>query len=360
MAGRVFAHRWTTDAEIEESKRQASAGGVGKRHHHVPQVYLRRWADDAGALRVTKVATRDSYVQPTKDIAKKTNLYTISADDLAPDYPALWFEKHMSRIESEAAGWIGYLDSLPDGQIVDVELIANLAVFVGLQEQRTLKKRAQELRIEDALNHFGRAEVVAANLPTLCAISGTPYSPDRHDELVQQLLDVPLLSTERKPRALESAIGVWRHSAVPHLAIARSWWLVSTRAPLITCDEPVVWLGGPARGRWEPAAWAKSSHGIYPVGPSRLLVLVSERFHPLPPSFVLSAEETSKVNFEIVAASHEFCYENPLTSIAAAFDVPPWPRFEPARASTFMEAVAEPSRWTIGEGPPWAVGRWYP
>lgn len=359
MQGRVFPHKWTSDVEIEESKRLAAAGGVGKKHHHVPQVYLRRWADSEGAVRVTKVSTRDTYVQPTKDIAKKSNLYRISASDLESDYPELWFEKHMSRIESDAAAWLGALDELPDGQIRDRQLIANLGVFVALQEQRTLKHHAQNLRIEDALNRFGRAETVSRVLPWLAPLYGIPYSAERHDELLDEILNVQLLSSERKPRALESAIGVWRSQAIPHLVAARSWWLVSSAGPLVTCDEPTIWLGGPARGRWEPPAWARSSHMVFPLGPHRLLVLAARKFHPLPPPFELSASEARQINFEIVAASHEFGYETPGTSAAAAFEVPPWPPHSPDSAPTFMEAVLEPSRWAQGEGPPWAVGRWY-
>ncbi|UAK38915.1 DUF4238 domain-containing protein [Gordonia bronchialis] len=322
-------------------------------------MYLRRWADEAGAVRVTKTATGDSYVQPTKDIAKKSNLYTISADDLEADYPELWFEKHMSRIESDAAGWFAALDALPDGRIVDRELIANLAVFVALQEQRTLKHHAQNLRIEDALNRFGRAEMVSRVLPWLAPLYGIPYSTQRHDELLEEILNVPLLSGERKPRALESAIGVWRSQAIPHLVAARSWWLVSCVNPLITCDEPTVWLGGPARGRWEPPAWARSTHLIFPLDPHRLLVLAARQFHPLPLPYELTADETREVNFEVATASHEFCYEHPDANVAATFEVPPWPDHDPANAPTFMEAVLEPSRWKQGDGPPWAVRRWY-
>lgn len=298
-------------------------------------------------------------MQPTKDIAKKSNLYTISADDLETDYPELWFEKHMSRIESDAAAWLGTLDLLPDGQIEDQQLIADLAVFVALQEQRTLKKHAQELRIEDALNRFGRREIVSKALPLVCKMYGISYSPRRHEALLRQMLDVPLLSRERKPRALESAIGVWRSQAIPHLVVARSWWLVSTETPLVTCDEPVVWLGGPARGRWEPPAWARSPHGIFPVGPHRLLVVTVKDFDPLPSPHMLTADETRQINFELAAASHEFCYERPDTVVAATFELPPWPAHDPACAPTFMEAVLEPSRWKQGQGPPWALSRWY-
>jgi hypothetical protein len=83
----------------------------------------------------------------------------------------------MSRIESEAAGWFGVLDDLRDGRVIDYDVIANMAVFVALQDQRTLRSREQELRIEDSLNRFGRADIMSQALPLVCRLYGIPYSP---------------------------------------------------------------------------------------------------------------------------------------------------------------------------------------
>lgn len=351
-------HRWTSGDEIEESKRLAMQGSVGKRHHHVPQMYLRRWANGDGKVRLTKTITGASYDQPTKEIARGDNLYTISADDLESEFPGLWLEKHMSRIESEAVSWFGALDDLSDGRVIDDDLIANLAVFVALQDQRTLRSRAQELRIEDALNRFGRAEIASQALPNLCRLYGIRYSPQLHEQLLQEILDVPLISAERKPRAIESAIGVWRNQAVPHFAKRRTWWLLSTASPLLTCDEPVVYLGGPARERWQTANWLSSPFFVYAIGPHRLLVLTAPGFDLRAP-YDLDDAEVAQVNFEIVAASNEFSYERPDTTIAGSIEVPPWPEHNPDSANTFMEAVLAPTRWREGEGPAWAVPRWY-
>ncbi|MDC8992414.1 DUF4238 domain-containing protein [Mycobacterium marinum] len=354
----MLSHRWTSDAEIAESKRQTIDGAVGKRHHYVPQMYLRRWADGDGKVQLTKTVTGDSYIQSPEDIAKRTNLYTIAADDLEPDFPSRWLEKHMSRIESEAAGWLRALDDLSAGRMTDRDLIENLAVFVALQDQRTLRKHDQELRIEDALNRFGRAEVLSVFLPFVCWLYRIPYSRRRHGAILQQFLDRPLISSERKPRALESTVGVWRNQAVPHFAAQRTWWLIDSETPLLTCDEPVVHLGGSVRPRWRTSGWATSPVVLLPVGPHRLLVLTNVG-RDLDPPFELDAMEAAQVNFEMVSASNEVCFERSDTNIAASIRVPPWPDADPASASTFMEAVLSPSRWKEGEGPPWAVSRWH-
>jgi hypothetical protein len=350
--------RWTSDAEIEVSKQQASEASVGKRHHYVPQMYLRRWAATDGKVRLTKMATGDVYDQRPDEVANQANLYTIAADDLEPDYPTRWLEKHMSRIESDAAGWLRDLDQLPAGRVADRDLIENLAVLVALQDQRTLRKRSQELRIEDALNRFGRAEVLSPLLPFVCRLYEIPYSSHGHDAILQQFLTQPLISEERKPRAIESAIGVWRNQAVPYFAMQRSWWLIDSPSALVTCDEPVVYLGGALRPRWQQGSWLSSPIGLFPISPHRLIVLTVAGRNLQRPHELLESE-TKQVNFEVAAASNEFCFESPDTSIANSIAVPAWPDWDVASGSTFMDAVMARSRWNVGEGPPWALARWF-
>ncbi len=354
----MVRHRWTSDVEIEESKRQAAETKVGKRHHYIPQMYLRRWAAVDGRVRLTKTVTGEVHDQRPDAIANRPNLYTIAVDDLEPDFPTRWLEKHMSRIESDAAEWLRALDDLPAGRIADRDLIANLAVFVALQDQRTLRKRDQELRLEDALNRFGRAKVLSPLLPFVCRLYKIPYSPLHHAEILQRFLDQPLISEERKARAIESAIGVWRNTAFPHFATERTWWLIESESPLLTCDEPVVYLGGSVRPRWRTSSWAASPIVLFPVGTHRVAVLAMAGLDLHPP-YELDAAEAAQVNFEIVAASTEFCFERPDTNIGASIRVPPWPDPDPASASTFIEAVLTPSRWNEREGPPWAVSRWH-
>lgn len=351
-------HRWTSDAEINVSKQQASGGAIGKRHHHVPQMYLRRWAAPDGKVRLTKMATGDFYDQGPDEVANEPNLYTISANDLESDYPTRWLEKHMSRIESDASASLRALDALPNGRVTDRNLIEDLAVYVALQDQRTLRRRSQELRIEDALNRFGRAEVMNAFLPVVCRLYGIPYSVQRHNELLQRFLDQPLISEARKPRAIESAVGVWRNQAVPHFATQRTWWLIDSSAALVTCDEPVVYLGGSMRPRWRQGSWATSPIVLFPIGPHRLVLLTTVG-RELRPPYELNPSEAAHVNFEVAGASNKFCFEQTSTRISASIRVPAWPNLDPASASTFMEAVLAQSRWKEGEGPPWALARWH-
>ncbi|MEZ5152111.1 DUF4238 domain-containing protein [Rhodococcus zopfii] len=350
-------NRWVSDEEIEVSKEQARRGGVGRKHHHVPEMYLKRWAV-GGKVQLTVVATGATYPQNPSDIAREVNLYRIAASDVDRELPALWFEKHTSRIESEAASWFRTLDQHPDGRVTSDRLIDDMAVFVSLQSQRTLKRRQGELNLDEALDRFGRREVLSSMLPIVCAVKRIPYEPWRHEEQVEEFLKVPLISSEAKPRAIESSIGVWKNDAYLHFRDERSWWLFSTDDPIATCDEPVVFLGGPERDRSRPPSWMQSPIVVYPIAPHRVLVL-ARRSKVLPGPFVLSAAEAHQVNYEIAGGSLEFMYERPGDGIAASVSVPPHPHFDPMQAGSFAEVVSPPQRWASGEGPDWAVSRWY-
>ena len=230
--------------------------GRPRRHHHVPQMYLRRWASINGSsclVRMTDIQTRATDPRNPDSLANEPWFYRIAANDVDPsDVPDLWFEIHMSRVENDAKHVLDSLDQLPDGPIRDQNLRTDLAVFVGLQSQRTVRRRQGELDIDAGIRRFGVRPVVGEPeiLPRLCLITGRHYNSDRHDELADEIAEElagrPLISDSddgAKARAIESAIGLWRNTVVPHLLVQRSWWLYST-APLATCDEPVIYIGG--------------------------------------------------------------------------------------------------------------------
>ncbi|NGP09342.1 DUF4238 domain-containing protein [Rhodococcus sp. 14C212] len=364
-------HRWLSDIEIERSKEMTrQAKDRPRRHHHVPQMYLRRWAAVDGSsrlVRMTDLATRESDARNPDSLANEPWFYRITADDVDPvEVPDLWFEIHMSRVENDAKHVLDSLDRLPDGQIRDRNLMTDLAVFVGLQSQRTVRSRQGELDIDAGIRRFGVRNVVGEPemLPRLCLFTGRHYSPDRRDELAdeiaEELGDRPLISdadTGAKPRAIESAIGVWRNTVVPHLLVQRSWWLYST-APLATCDEPVIYIGG-RKGRASATSYTFGDAPLvlFPLDPGRLLVLADFTYRPTGP-FVLDDADTAAINYEIGAACQQFVYEQDGSGIAAGLHVPPRPVFDPISATTFWESVHPPTRWLPGEGPEWPLSRW--
>ena len=362
-------NRWTTDVEIERSKELTRANTQRTiRHHYVPQVYLKRWSPSGDALvRVVDLANKSAEDVDPSSVAYAENFYEIEAPDIDPDgHPSMWFETHMSRIEDKAARWFAALDGLPDGRIKNTNLLSNLAVYIGLQSQRTVRSRDNEEWIDRAIEHYGAEALfdIPGVLPVLAANYRIRYTPATHQEVAQQIIGTKLVSAERKPKTIESAIGLWRNKIVPHLEHERSWWLSSTPTPLITCDEPVVLIGTKRQPRNRPVPFTTAPLILFPIGPQRLLVLAL-RDRTVGRPHALTAAETTYVNREIAFNSNALLFDTPGSTVAEGVAVPPYP---PARTgfpdtlanyAEFIDALSPLTRWTgASHWPQWPLPRW--
>lgn len=353
--------KWITDAEIERSKQiTRSQPQRTRRHHFIPQMYLKRWTDQDGRVLFTDTETGTSELDVPEAIANEEFFYRIVGEDIDPnEHPDLWFETHMGRIEDKAAGWLRALDQQPDGRVRDPNLTHNLAVFLALQSQRTPRSRSFELDLDAAITRFGPRTVVDDRmmLPLLCRALGLPYSPLEHSRIVEQILARPEFSRDATAKAIDNSIKVWRNQITPLFACRRQWWLVSSPTALVTCDEPVVPV---QRARWPRSRIARfdSPLILYPIGPHRLLVgTPPERTLTAP--LTLTSDETQAVNLEIAAHSLQFVYEQPGTDTAARMSLPLMPIFDPTEAATFWDAMNAPTRWSgTADPPPWPLQRW--
>ncbi|MFD6400646.1 DUF4238 domain-containing protein [Nocardia sp. NPDC060249] len=358
----AIVNKWLSDAEIERSKELTRNNSQRTRiHHFVPQMYLRRWtAGPERQLRFTELATGHSDLDVPEAIANDEFFYQIVGSDIDPaQEPDLWFETHMGRIEDAAARWLRSLDDRAVGKITDPNMVGNLAVFVGLQSQRTPRARAANFDITAARGRFDVREALdhPVILPIVCAALGRDYTPARHYEIIDEMLAGPDFSSDAKADAIGTAIGVWRNHITGYLA-QRTWWLVTSDDPLLTCDEPVVLIGWPGQPRHPAPSFSTAAFVLFPIGPHRLLLATHEKLRMQTP-FALTPEETRAVNLEIASNALEFTYEEPDTDIAAHMTLPPLPPFDRSTASSFWEAVLPPpGRWARADAPAWPLQRW--
>ncbi|MGV9635489.1 DUF4238 domain-containing protein [Nocardia rhamnosiphila] len=311
--------RWLSDSEIQRSKDIAAAAPSDSwRHHFVPETYLKRWvARRGGRLRYRDLSTgRGGYGAP-KAVAHQPHFYRYSS----PGEPELWVETHLGRVENDAADLLRQLDSLPDGPIADVATTSDLAVFVGLQSQRTPRVRATNIVVEQ-------------------------WNPSGRDQ---------------QTAAIDMAIYTWRESVVPHLA-GRSWSLASSSAPLITCDEPAIPIGYPGWTRQRRLSFITTAILLFPIGPHRLVVAGTSRPHvSVQAPFKLSDAETDAVNLEIAANCLQYIYEQDTEKdLGAQLSVPPLPdRTDGHNGQNIFTATSLPTRWaSLNEPPPWPMSRW--
>jgi len=148
---------------------------------------------------------------------------------------------------------------------------------------------------------------------------------------------------------------------VPHLLFRHG--LVYNAPPvLVTCDEPVVPLGGPGFPREQV-----SGFDDVPFTPSKLLVLLRSDLQP-ETDLSLDEDEAAEVNRELVASPSRWVFEQPAGSVGMDTEVPSAPEALGIEHLTGNSDVGtpvqlqrqyRPSRWTAAPETPWPVARWW-
>lgn len=353
MAALQFEHRWLEEEFVAESIR-LGATERGKEHHYVPQLYLKRWAVEK---RVQPVLVDNPKVLPTrlpKDVAKKTNLYSLPAPGGTMSEPLRWVEKHLSRIEGECAGRLNELERWGAGVISDDELKRDLSVFLGLQITRTVSSRQRHLVVIKgpvaAKREFYRREIPSLTDADFEAMLART-DPDPQVEAIKLMFsDVRMV--------------------VASSLYQREWAVYRTKTPLVTCDDPVVILAGPSHNREVNAGVTLSAVVLHPLGPHHLLVMLAPALRHSG-RYVLDEDETRSVNHEVVAAAASLVFERPGDDIAAHIQVPARvgaAELDDEQAGNLDAAAAlrimlnrstARSRWSGASAPDWPVPRWY-
>ncbi|BCN51608.1 DUF4238 domain-containing protein [Prescottella equi] len=354
IAAGGFEHRWLSDEFVAESLR---LGGEeqGKEHHYVPQMYLKRWTVGG---RVQPVLVDRRQVLPPqrpKEVAKKTNLYSLPAADSMMDQPLRWIEKHLSRIEGECAGRLDQLERWGAGVISEDDLKRDLSVFLALQVTRTVSNRERSLLLINgpvgAKREFYRRFVPRMSDADFQAMLANTCSDPKTEAINLMFADV--------------------RNGLARCLYEREWAVYRTAAPLVTCDDPVVFVAGPPYSRDITIGAKFSAAALYPLGPEHLLVMLRPGLRHSG-RYALDQEETRGVNYEIVAAAASMVFEQPGDDIAAHLEVP-------ARTATtemdddqvgllddaaalrhLLNSVTPRSRWAgVLDAPGWPVRRWY-
>ena len=107
---------------------------VAKRHHTVPQFYLRGFADGE-RIATVRMPGDQPFVQSVRKAASEMNFYSIAGHEDGPDV----FEKLLSSIEGEASRVFGHI---ADGTWpLEQEDRWTLAHFIALQAVRGPEQR---------------------------------------------------------------------------------------------------------------------------------------------------------------------------------------------------------------------------
>jgi hypothetical protein len=207
--------------------------GQPRRHHYVPQFYLRRFSDARGRLWVWDKTTDRVFQSTTTAIATKTDFYRLREFEQMGHDPYI-LEKQLANMEGRAAAvtdqWLSWLRSIEPGRKIPIPKVNRyvIARFMAVQFLRTADTR-------------NTLALLASDMP---AFAG--------NEEANGDLHAALLWDQRTVRNISNHIrdAVW--------IFARN----QTSTPFITSDNPVAFRTKDNR-MWLKAAFM--SNGTYAV-----------------------------------------------------------------------------------------------
>ncbi|MEV4536260.1 DUF4238 domain-containing protein [Asanoa sp. NPDC049518] len=328
----------------------------------VPSSYLSRWAE-GGTVRVTRVDDQHSYTTSPGKAARETDYYRLESPDLDPAaVPPLLMEVMLGEVEGSAKATIDHMLATGSARL-DPEQAAELAWFLGFQATRGHGYRRAQAHLTNELFRLQFGQVTDDGLRRLLKRKGRP-ADDAGVAAARRVIDevnagTAWISEQQAAVAARSAMSAYD---VGRQFINRDWQIFKAPPVLITCDEPVVPIGGPDHRRGERGGFASVGVVVLPLAPHAVLAMFRSDLRASPP-WQLTHVETAELNREILGASARWAFERPGRHFTQRVSVPPAP--DPV---AFQELESDgrrvirtfpPSRWAGPDAPDWPVSRWW-
>lgn len=358
---------------IEHARRVAESGSAPRKHHIVPRSYLDRWAED-GLIRVTDVGQARDYKSTPANAARETDFYRLASEDLDPEtLPPLLFEVLLSQVEGWGVEGINHLLQMP--QEPDPQILAHFTWFLGMTMTRGNSTRSRLRKMSEEvmrLQYGGMTRLGASAMLRASGIEPTDAAVEDAITLVEEI---------RKGRVVISLqdaalIGIAAQNSyrMGQELLRRKWTIFQTPQVLVTCDEPVVVIGGPGHPRNERAGLESAGAVVFPLTPGMALVMFhSDRAAELGvsgeqlPIGELDHAEVIELNREIAMSCHRWIFERPGKRIGARLKVPPDPGTVVVEKRPDLQAIDRPdgevirvfnrSRWPSSAQ--WPIASWW-
>lgn len=353
---------------LYDQARKSDTKDAPRKHHLVPASYLRRWAE-GGKVRVTVIDEGRSYLSAPESAARETDYYRVEHPQIDPTAtPPLLAETILGRLEGNAKTVIDNLLATRDPNHLSPQALVEFALFLAMciTRGKTFRDETQEMLAD--LYRLQWANVTDAGIDARLRQHGvdpTPALIAEHREFLDDL--AAGRAWVERPQAQIIAQALAAAEPLGEELITRNWAIYETPPILVTCDEPLVLVGGPGAPRSERSGVAVAGAASFPLSPYALLVLFHEDIAARGPAR-LDHLETAEINREIIAAGTRWAFERPSRHVTERLRVPaappkaslregPIPQGEGAKGELFR--TYRPTRWTE-ESPPWPVSRWWP
>ncbi len=341
-----------------------------RKHHLVPASYLVRWEFN-GRLRVTETDTKRTYETSAKNAARETDFYRVESEDLDSEItPPLIFETILSHVEGSGKTAIDLLLNGGVAAMGEYDALA-MAQYLAFQLARGRARRREILEMANKTMLLQWEHISDEGIAQHMRKNGSEPTSEQVSDMRTFIEDWKAGKFVLGPQKAELVIMASTAAETLSMTLlARRWWIYHSTAPLITCDEPVVAVGGPPHFRKEIMGVATPGIMMFPLDPHHLLVM----FHPgldldsivLDPELLPS--ETDEINVELASASDRWLFEGSNTFRTTTLSVPPW-----LKASTAYQHFGaadgsgnelirsyRPTRWaSFPVTPAWPVERWW-
>lgn len=279
----------------------AVGGSLPKRHHYVPQGYLRAWCDAKGHVAVRRRDRATTYPATPVNVGVATHLYGTGLD-------SLWREKNFSLVEEE---WPRLrADLLRRGQLHgrDRDMAC---MFMALQIARTREHIAQTTFASE-LAAF--TEECPPSRETVRMFIREHHGHEPEDAEVEAAWTLAAFAImHESPPSFDQAFSIAMEVATTRLAPVlgeRHWRVEIAGQPVLwTSDRPVMpWRPPSPRDRFEGVGYADADEIRMPLSPVAMLVL--DRRPSQSPSRV-STGRFHHYNADIALQCYEFLVCSP-------------------------------------------------
>lgn len=326
----------------EEHRRESQA----KRHHMVPEFYLRRFADEHGRLAAIRRGTGAMHVASTEKLCVQAGFYTYIDTEGAASTE---LEDFLATFEGQAAPVFERIVAQATGAPSEDDR-ALLLNFIAFQVGRGRYFRHQYNALTDFMHKVMLAEETRdrdairarwierlGEEPTAEDIDGWLHMLDNPDDYVFE------------PHANESIMaGLHLGAELVDMLAARPWIVLRMEQPvLFTSDEPVVtWSRPRPEDAFVGRGFLNADEIRLSLDPQHMLVLPAE--HPSARSGAVPLPYARSMNQWATAWAHEWVYVHPQHPELGA--IQEWAREMPLRqiqANAFGEEKTIPPRASV-------------
>lgn len=232
---------------------------VSRRHHYVPQSYLRAWSPDRKQVRVLDTQRGTDKLRGLRHTCVEENFYRVT-DAAGQRHNQV--EAMLAVIDEETARLLRQLRSWAPGDDLKFDDFMSLAVVMGLQRNRTPQMRRFIATV-------------------------TEWSTRRAAQPAQELL------TDTFVDLLFSSV----HNAADQLSTRQLELWDDPESRLITSDQPILFSRSDSG---EPPSMNTSQRVLWPISPTRLLVLSLEQMGQKVLHRVASHAEVDEVRATVI------------------------------------------------------------